>query len=294
MKLIYCDQNNAEVGLAYQHCGWIKPCVTFIAAPASDQGCVESDSSPKCHRVLRTPFQAVVSVAALIFLIPVSTSNTRWPKSQCKIASWPHAEISHFEHSVKNSIQWLQEKAVLHSIPLAKEPWCRYWFCIAPNCQIPSNNCSSVEINYEVGQSSVFCPTSGINPIHGRPSTVPRASHETDSDGCWVRGTRCYGFSQKQWPEQVFRTEIFRMFFSLYGQKVFLPQILMCTNEQLLTHHFLYENPTHKPGGWSKRSQLNSGSGCDGESTLCPVSPTEHSQTPVGRTHGAAIKSSGK
>lgn len=39
------------------------------------------------------------------------------------------------------------------------------------------------------------------------------------------------------------------MFFSLYGQKVFLLQILMCTNEQLLTHHFLHENPTHKPGG---------------------------------------------
>lgn len=52
VNLICHGQNDAEGGFAYEHCNR-----TFMVACASDQGCMENDSSPKYHWGINTwPF----------------------------------------------------------------------------------------------------------------------------------------------------------------------------------------------------------------------------------------------
>lgn len=54
MKLISGGQNDMEGSLIYQHSSRMKPGGTLVAAPASDRGCVDGDSSSESRWGIHT------------------------------------------------------------------------------------------------------------------------------------------------------------------------------------------------------------------------------------------------
>lgn len=107
----------------------------------------------------RTLSQAVVTVFLLWFsLFLYQYSNTSRPKSQCKMASWLHVERSHFWQLVESSRE--NPCCTQQLYTTSRGALVPYWFRTALNCQTLSNHCSSVEVNYEVGQKFNILPHS--------------------------------------------------------------------------------------------------------------------------------------
>ena len=158
--------------------------------------------------------------------------------------------MSHFRHLVGNS----REKSCCTQKfgAVSRGALVPYWFHTALSCQTLSNNCNSVEINYEVGQKLSILPHSWDKypSIEDHPpcsrqamKQIQGAVEQDPQDAIFLPKSKVLSKLSDLRYSDVFLLYMVRKLFLFRSYCILLPM------SSTLQHHFLYENPAHNQAG---------------------------------------------